>query len=36
MTWTAALLPDDVLDSDSLVGRILNPEPCTRAPRADR
>tara|TARA_R110000868_G_scaffold336226_2_gene597038 strand:- start:462 stop:854 length:393 start_codon:yes stop_codon:yes gene_type:complete len=26
MTWTAALLPDDALDPDSLVGRMLNPE----------
>jgi hypothetical protein len=25
MTWTTALLPDDALDPDSLVGRLLNP-----------
>ena len=25
MTWTAALLPDDALDLDSLVGRMLKP-----------
>lgn len=27
MTWTASLLPDDALDPESLVGRMLNPEP---------
>jgi hypothetical protein len=27
MTWTAAIMADDRLDPDSLVGKILNPEP---------
>lgn len=27
MTWTADIMPDDALDPDSLVGRMLNPEP---------
>ena len=27
MTWHAAIMPDDALDPDSLVGRILNPAP---------
>jgi hypothetical protein len=34
MTWTAALLPDDALEPDSLVGRILNPEPTFTAEEA--
>ena len=25
MTWTAAIMPDDALDPDSLVGRMLRP-----------
>lgn len=27
MTWTAAIMPDDALPPDSLVGRMLRPEP---------
>jgi hypothetical protein len=27
MTWTAAIMPDDALPDDSLVGRMLKPEP---------
>jgi hypothetical protein len=30
MTWTAAVWPDDVLPEDSLVGRMLNPEPVSK------
>jgi hypothetical protein len=31
MTWTAALLPDDALEPDSLVGRMLDVKPTSNS-----
>ena len=35
MTWTANIMPDDALDPESLVGRMLRPEPEITAEEAE-